>query len=229
MNIKIIGLGGIGSIFSEKLCRFLNYSVKDETNVTLVDGDIYEDKNLERQEFSRFGNKSEVKKRDLMSKFNNIDFESFPHFIDRENILEVINEEDLVFLCVDNHKTRQIVSDYCKSLKNVSLISGGNDFEDGNVQLYLRKNGKDLTPDLCTYHPEIRRSEDMLPSEMSCEELSRSEPQLYFANLSVATIMCWVFYNLSRGNHKYSEVYFDIPKMSLDSKIRKVKNRKGEF
>jgi len=223
MNIKIIGLGGVGSIFSEKICRFLNYSVQSETNVTLIDGDTYENKNLERQEFSQFGNKSEVKKRDLMNKFNNIDFESFPYFVNRENILEVINEEDLVFLCVDNHKTRQIVSDYCKDLENVTLINGGNDFEDGNVQIYLRKEGIDLTPDLCAYHSEIRRAEDMLPSEMSCEELSQSEPQLYFANLSVATIMCWAFYNVTKGNYKYSEVYFDIPNMSLDSKIRKVK------
>ena len=156
-------------------------------------------------------------------KFPNIRFDIFDAFVSKENISKVILEGDIVFLGVDNHKTRMIVSNYCKELKNVTLISGGNEYTDGNVQIYVRKEGKDLTPDLCAYHPEIKNPSDKLPDEMSCQELSESEPQLYFTNLGVATFMCWSFYNVVvKKQYERSEVYFDILKMTADSKIRTV-------
>jgi molybdopterin/thiamine biosynthesis adenylyltransferase len=225
MNIKIIGLGGIGSILVERLCRFLNYSQVD-TNfvVTLIDGDEYEDKNLERQEFTRLGDKAEIKANDLKIKYLNLTTEYVIEYVNADTIAGVIKEKDIIFLCVDNHKTRMVVSNYCKTLNDVILISGGNELTDGNVQIYVRKGGVDLTPDLCAYHPEIANPSDRSPDEMSCEELSKSEPQLYFTNLSVATIMCWAYYNVVvQQNIKASEIYFDISIMSVDAKTRIVK------
>ena len=46
-----------------------------------------------------------------------------------------------MFLCVDNHKSRMIINNYCKQLNDVILFSGGNEFTDGNVQIYVRKEG----------------------------------------------------------------------------------------
>lgn len=223
LGIVIIGLGGVGSILSERLCRFLNFSKDLSADILLVDGDEYETKNFERQEFIRMGNKADIKATELTMKFSNIRFDIFEAFVSKDNISEVITEGDIVFLCVDNHKSRMIVSNYCKELKNITLISGGNEYTDGNVQIYLRKGGKDLTPDLCAYHPEIQNPDDKLPDEMSCQELSESEPQLYFTNLGVATFMCWAFYNVVvREEYERSEVYFDILNMTADAKIRTV-------
>jgi hypothetical protein len=60
---------------------------------------------------------------------------------------------------------------------------------------------------------------------MSCEELANSEPQLYFTNLWVATIMCSAFYNAVIKNElKASEIYFDLKHMSTVSHERVVKN-----
>ena len=222
-NIVVIGLGGIGSILIERLCRFLNYSNDLKASIILVDGDEYEPKNYERQEFLQIGNKAEVKEIELMTKYSRIDFDAFPTFINEANTETVIKEGNVVFLCVDNHKTRMIVSNYCKNLQNVILISGGNEFTDGNVQTYVRRDGKDLTPDLCKYHPEIASPDDKLPEEMSCEELSESDPQLYFTNLGAATLMCWAFYNsVIKENYERSETYFDILTMNTNSKIRVV-------
>lgn len=224
MNIKIIGLGGVGSILVERLCRFLNYTRDIEANVTLVDGDTYEAKNYERQEFSTFGNKAEVKASDLDVQFPDISIDVFPAFVNETTVMEVVKEGDVVFLCVDNHKTRNIVNTYCKNIKNVTLISGGNEFVDGNVQTYIRKDGNDVTPDIAAYHPEIANPDDKLPEELSCEQLSQSDPQLYFANLGVATIMCWSFYNaVIKEDIEASEVYFDITKMSSIAQTRVVK------
>lgn len=227
LNIKIIGLGGVGSILSEKVCRFVEHLQDIQSSITLVDGDDYERKNLERQEFSEFGNKARIKEVELSRKFNETTISSIPSFVDEEIIPRIVEENDIVLLGVDNHKTRKLVSDFCKELQNVTLISGGNEFTDGNVQIYVRREGKDLTPDLCSYHPEIQNPVDKSPEEMSCEELSQSEPQLFFTNLGVATIMCWALYNVAiKENYKFSEVYFDVLTMSADSKFRAIKRRR---
>ena len=53
------------------------------------------------------------------------------------------------------------------------------------------------------YHPEIENPLDKSPDEMSCEELSHAEPQLYFTNFMVAGHMCSAFYNIiERNNYK---------------------------
>ena len=224
INIAIVGLGGVGSILAERLCRFLNFSQDYKSLILLVDGDKYEPKNYERQEFIGIGNKAETKAHELASRFPKIEFDVFDAYINEDNIQDVISEDTVVFICVDNHKSRMVINNYCKTLNNVTIISGGNELTDGNAQLYVRKGGKDLTPDLCAYHPEIANPEDKLPDEMSCEELSVSEPQLYFTNLGVATLMCWLFYNsVVKGQHERSEVYFDILSMNSNSKIRIVK------
>ena len=225
MNIKIIGLGGIGSILVERLCRFLNYSQNDTSfAITLIDGDEYEDKNYERQEFTKFGNKAEVKANELKMQYLNLMTDYVTEYINADTVSRVINEKDVIFLCVDTHKTRMIVSNYCKTLNDIILISGGNELTDGNVQIFVRKGGVDLTPDLCAYHPEIANPTDRSPEEMSCEELSKAEPQLYFTNLSVATIMCWTYYNVVvKQSINASEIYFDMSRMSVDAKTRNVK------
>jgi molybdopterin/thiamine biosynthesis adenylyltransferase len=224
-NIVVIGLGGVGSILIERLCRFLNFSSDQPPNLLLVDGDEYEQKNYERQEFTRLGNKADIKAGELEMKFPNLQIDAFEEYIDEDNVVDVIKEDDVVFLCVDNHKTRMIVSRYCENMKNVILISGGNELTDGNVQFFVRKDNKNLTCDLCKYHPEIAEPDDKLPSEMSCEELSVSEPQLYFANLGVATIMCWTYYNVvvkESYDVTQSEVYFDMRSMNAQSQTRLV-------
>lgn len=225
LKIYIIGLGGIGSILSEILCRFLNYSNDIISDVVLVDGDTYEEKNFERQEFANVGKKSAVKLFELGSKYQRISFNNYEEFITPENISTIIRDDSIIFLCVDNHKTRMIVSNYCKTLNDVTLISGGNDYTDGNVQIYKRRGGKDITPDLCTYHPEIATPDDKLPTEMSCEELSKSAPQLYFTNAGAGILMCWSFYNVVlKEQYAKSEIYFDIQRMSMDPKERRVKS-----
>ncbi len=225
-RIVIIGLGGIGSILSDKISRYKNFKKDQETTITLVDGDYYEEKNFERQDFFSLGNKAVVKTNELKARYENINFRNIPYFIDETTVDKIISEGDTVFLAVDNHKTRKLVSDYAKNLKDITIISGGNDLTDGNVQIYVRKGGENLTPSLTDYHPEIENPEDKLPNEMSCEELQNSEPQLFFTNLGVATIMCWSFYNIQNMDLTNSEIYFDMKTMRAHSTSREPKNKK---
>lgn len=227
MRIVIIGLGGIGTIFVNRLCRFINYSkaeILKNIKIHLIDGDEYEEKNYERQEFLGLGNKAEIKARELTRTYQNIQFSTYNKYVNETNLSDQIKDGDVVCLCVDNHKTRKVVSDYCTTVPNIILISGGNDWTDGNVQIFVRKNSESLTPNLAMYHPEIENPDDRSPEDMSCEELSKVEPQLYFANLSAATLMCWVFWNVViEGNIEECEVYFDIELMAARSVVRAVK------
>src|SRR3989304_3908143 len=80
-------------------------------------------------------------------------FRAVPQYISEANITEHVQEGDTVFLGVDNHKTRKVVSDYCEKLATVTLISGGNDFNDGNVQVHIREGGRDWTVSITRYQP----------------------------------------------------------------------------
>lgn len=228
VEISIIGLGGIGSVLSNVICRYVNTKQEFKNcTINLIDGDTYEPKNFERQEFEQFGNKSIVKSMELRNKFNNIKVISCPFFINDRNISDVIKEESIVLICVDNHKTRRLISKHCENLNNVTVISGGNELTDGNVQIFIRKGGNNETPSLTEFHQEIENTEDKSPDELSCEELSKAEPQLFFTNFMVAAHMASAFYNITeKKNYKYSEVYFDILTMNSNSKIRVSKNKK---
>ncbi|MHB9072191.1 MAG: ThiF family adenylyltransferase [Desulfobaccales bacterium] len=210
LEIKAIGIGGIGCALLPFLCRYLQYS-ETRARLTLIDGDRFERSNAARQAFSRLGNKAEVKSLELAQEYEALAFRSAPEYVTEANVGRLIGEGEVVFLMVDNHASRNLVSHHASSLSGLTLISGGNDYEDGNVQIYVRQDGQDLTPSLSRYHPEIATPEDQSPAAMSCEELmAAGAPQLLFANLMVASLMLNAFYAIRQGRLNYSEVYLDI-------------------
>ena len=210
LEIKAVGIGGIGCALLPFLCRYLQYSA-EKARITLIDGDRFERANASRQSFSRLGNKAEVKVQELAQEFDHLSLRATPEFVTGENVSRLIREREVVFLMVDNHASRKLVSDHAATLPEITLISGGNDFVDGNVQVYARREGRDLTPSLSRYHPEIARPQDRNPGDLSCEELmAAGEPQLLFSNLMVGALMLNAFYAWSRERLNYSEVYLDI-------------------
>ena len=210
MRIKVIGLGGIGGALMPVLTRYLNFAYPN-SEVTLIDGDHYEDRNSERQEFAGLGNKAEVTVARLKQLFDNLLFLFRGEYVTADNVYELIREGDVVFLGVDNHASRKLVSDRCEDLNNITLISGGNDFTDGNVQIYVRQNGQDLTlPIANDFHPEIMYPEDDSPADLGCGELAASEPQHLITNNAIASSMLAVFYAHLQSQINYDEIYVDI-------------------
>jgi molybdopterin/thiamine biosynthesis adenylyltransferase len=210
LEIKAIGIGGIGCALLPFLCRYLQYS-ETRARLTLIDGDRFERSNAARQAFPRLGNKAEVKSLELAQEYEALAFRSMPEYVTEANVGQLINPGETVFLMVDNHASRNLVSRHVATLPDLTLISGGNDYEDGNVQVYIRQEGQDFTPSLIRYHPEIADPQDRNPAAMSCEELmAAGAPQLLFANLMVASLMLNAFYAIRQGRLNYSEVYLDI-------------------
>jgi hypothetical protein len=220
---KIIGLGGIGSIAASFLTQFL-HSQRRSATVSLIDGDAFEIRNRDRMSFDSFGNKAIVRSRELTQKFPGyVAIVPVPQYVTERNIHVLIQEHDLIFLCVDNHATRKLVNDRCRQLENIVLISGGNDgVEDGkdgtfgNVQLFVRSRGLDLTNHLTVFHPEIDRPADQTPAQQGCGELAAtSAPQLLFTNLTVASAMLNTFFCCLNGLASYEELYLSIAKGTM--------------
>lgn len=211
MRVKVVGLGGIGTHLIIPLCRYLSGFNDVDTNVTLIDGDEFEAKNGDRQDFSVFGNKAVVTAKRVKDSFPTLIVDVKAHYVTEENIFLFIKEGDVVLSCVDNHATRKLLSDYCQRLGNIVLISGGNEYSDGNIQVYVREDNKAVTPPITKLHPEIDNPRDRNPAELSCEELARSGmPQLIFTNFIVAGWMLSAFWLVTNGRLKYSEQYFDL-------------------
>ena len=224
LSVKIIGLGGVGSIVARYSALFLA-SLDVEAQLILVDGDAFEPSNASRMFFFRPGNKADSTRDDLVDLLGDstLMLASVPEFITDNNIDRLIREGDTVLLAVDNHATRKLVSDFCAvHRQEVCLISGGNDGVGsdsagrllrgtyGNCQIFVRQSGEDTTPSLTRYHPEIERPADHLPSEAGCAELLATVPQILFTNLTVAASILNTFWlHLCRATH-YAEVCFDI-------------------
>lgn len=204
-KIRVIGTGGIGLCLLPTLCRYVNYSEKlfPEPQIHLIDGDSFEEKNRARQAFTEYGNKASQTKAALEEQFGRIQFTDHPVFLDDTNVVRHVRDGDIVLLCVDNHKTRKLVSDRACELDNVTVISGGNDTEDGNVLIHIRRDGKDLTPPLASrYHPEIANPTDLHPGELanpgSCDRIAADVPQVVIVNNLIAANMLAAFYSITK-------------------------------
>ncbi len=224
--IKIVGLGGVGSIVARYGALFLAPLAKDRNiRMVLIDGDSYEPSNTTRMFFSHFGNKAAVLRADLMPHFTEtrLAISAVEEFVKPENISQILHEGDIVIPAVDNHATRKLLSDHCASqLKDVVLISGGNDGIGpdssgrvrrgtyGNCQIYIRRDGEDASPSLTRYHAEIQNPADRLPTDQNCIELAASVPQLLLANLLTASSILNSLWLYLCGPIHYSEMAFDI-------------------
>lgn len=220
-RITVVGLGGVG----EKVARYVAMFVASmdvEATLTLVDGDEFSPANSSRQMFSDFGNKAEVISKELLPGFvaNDMKLEVnvVPEYVTPANLEKVIKDGDIVFMCVDNHASRKLVSDWCGTLKNAVLISGGCDAVEpdkgmrgsyGNVQVYIRRDGQDESPSLDLFHPEIAKPEDKLPNQLNCMERMRSSPQLLVSNIGVMFEMLAAFSLYISDALHFSEIAFD--------------------
>ncbi len=222
-NIKLIGLGGVGSIVARYVALYASSTQKD-ARLVLIDGDKFEPSNSTRMLFGHHGNKAAVIRRELKPRFTHskLSLIAIKEYIRPENIKTLIRSGDIVLLCVDNHATRKLVDEHCATLRDICLISGGNDGVGrdstgatrrgtyGNVQIALRRKGRNRSPGLQQYHPEIRNPADKLPHELNCTELIASKPQILFANLAVASAISNALLLYLSNNLHYAEASFDI-------------------
>lgn len=127
-NIIVIGAGGLGCVVSALFAR-MNISF------TIVDDDIVDNTNLERQILF---NKSDLLKKKVyvvaeklkeFSKINPIDKR-----LNEKNVKSIIKKADIVIDCTDNIETRKIINKYCVK-NNIPWIYSGAISNIGTVYL----------------------------------------------------------------------------------------------
>jgi predicted ThiF/HesA family dinucleotide-utilizing enzyme len=224
-TVKLIGLGGVGGVVARYLPVFLS-SLNQSLRLVYIDGDNFEPSNATRMLFSSFGNKAAVIIKDLREHFAETDLSllAVGEYVTKDNIERLIQDSDIVLLAVDNHATRKLISNFCSGLKNIVLISGGNDGigKDsagkqlngtyGNCQVYVRHDGEDHSPSLIRYHNEIADPKDLAPTDKGCTEMLSSVPQILFTNIMTAASILNTFWLYVCDALPYSELAFDISK-----------------
>ena len=141
-RIVLIGLGGIGSQLLPSLVRYLSFRPAPRPLLVLVDGDAYEPR-TGRGNSSPTTPWARTRPRPWprCSEGSGLAVQAIAEFVNPDNVGFVVREGDLCLLAVDNHPTRALVDRHIAGLTEVTLISGGNDETDGNVQLVRRRDG----------------------------------------------------------------------------------------
>ena len=219
-RIVLIGCGGIGSQLAGPLVRYLA-NRPEPPLLVLVDGDAFEAGNLHRQACAvgDLGtNKAEALAR--VARSAGLAVQVVPEYVTEANVGQLVREGDLVLLAVDNHPARALIDRYLASLSDATLISGGNDETDGNVQLVRRRDGWSVDGHLVEIHPEIGETDgDGEPRGDGCAALVAERPQLLATNLMVASAMLSCLWQLlERGSVPYSEVYLDTVQCAMRSR-----------
>lgn len=137
-NILIVGLGGVGGSALESLVRF---GVK---NITIVDGDIVDITNLNRQIISLHSNIGESKvyvaKIRALDINPDINLKDLNIFLDNSNIEEVFHDRyDYVIDACDTITTKLEIIRYCQN-KNINLITclgTGNRFDPTKLEITI--------------------------------------------------------------------------------------------
>jgi molybdopterin/thiamine biosynthesis adenylyltransferase len=210
-RIVLIGCGGIGSQLAGPLVRYLANRPQPPLLV-LVDGDAFEAGNLYRQACAvgDLGtNKAEALAQ--VARPAGLAVQVVPEYVTEANVGQIVREGDLVLLAVDNHPARALVDRHVATLSDATLINGGNDETDGNVQLVRRRDGWSVDGHLVEIHPEIGEADGAgAPGGDGCAALVAERPQLLATNLMVASAMLSCLWQLlERGSVPYSEVYLD--------------------
>lgn len=139
----------------------------------------------------------------------------FDHPIDR----------NVIFLCVDNMKTRYEVSKYAERFDNIVVINGGNEKTIGHVTMYERANGEAKDPNLYELFPNVRPDADLRPDEEHCTNVAPKHDQIALTNGMVAMAMLAVFNKWLRNGMRVegrngeakrkNEVLMDLESLSM--------------
>lgn len=211
-NVYVVGAGGTGSFLLKELARFqATFCANSEhkINVLIIDGDVVEQKNLERQCFfndSVMDNKAEVMSENINDTFE-LEYRFYPHYITAvEQLEKVINEtkkvyyrgnQDILIGCVDNHRCRQVCESYFNKCRDIIYIDSANEYSDGEVVFAWKKDNKVMAPVRSFYYPEVATDTSPDVVEMSCQQRNAVEPQHIVTNMKAANIilagLCPVF------------------------------------
>ncbi len=244
VKIVMLGAGGTGGHIAPHLYRLL-YSLDRPVRFIICDGDIVEEKNLVRQNFTP-ADLGENKAKVLAERYSAVfgmETEYLPGFVENEQELErlitpqvwrqdyswtEIVEMVILIGAVDNNKSRKMCHAVFNRAKELVYIDSGNGEHTGQVVCGIRRSGKTFYRPAAALYPEMLEETDKFPTELSCAEASVSAPQSIAANITAATIVVDMVYNiLAQGSSTVRQATFATPMVNIRPTLQKQRRRKA--
>ena len=137
-SVCVIGCGGLGGGVIENLTRM------GVGELTLVDGDVFDESNLNRQVLSNednLGKSKALEAAEQMSRINSeITFVAIEDLLNEENAAAIIDGSDLVVDALDNVEARFALEKACSEL-NIPLVHGAISGWNGQVGIVMPGSG----------------------------------------------------------------------------------------
>lgn len=203
-NVVQIGCGGTGSWLAEPLARMLAFNPAAKgASLTLVDGDMYEPKNAERQACGSGLAAPQAKAQATHVRLRlalghpatNVVAAPVAQYVGGRDIASlVVNRRTtpdapvVVIFAVDNSATVKQGLDALDALKPTDpwlAIVPGNGLDQGMVSVYGKMAGAQIGRDPRLLYDNYRNPEDRVPGG-GCSALAPSTPQLLVANMGAA-------------------------------------------
>ncbi len=222
----VIGAGGTGQFLIPGLMRMLTYHDSGTTNVSVYDGDEFEEHNGARQ-INTSGTKASCMNALLKQQMlPAVCRDSYMSKTKLESIRRRNPEGTLlVIAAVDNDATRKMCIDVLSDIPGDFLfVTPGNSTADdpdaaikGNVLWFGRVGGQEIgiRPDLL--FPNIETPQDGIPKKGSCMEHAPSSPQLIAANALAAAYTITIVQNFldDRMPMQASHLFYNGRSMTL--------------
>lgn len=217
----MVGAGGTGTHLIGALLSYLRSyhdNNGEEWQLVVIDGDNFDTKNLTRQIFDP-GMVSDNKAEAMAKMYNSYPIIAVPRFVGRDDLKDIIADGDIIFICADNHSIRALIQERALELNDCVVINAGNEEHDGNVQLWVREAGQNVTPKLTYMHPEIVFKSEEDRAAMSCQQAAAlpGGGQLILANQQAAGLMLQALWRFHEGHYKktgrgegWTEMQFDV-------------------
>lgn len=204
VSILMLGAGGTGGHAAPHLYRLL-YALDRPSRLTIADGDTVEEANIDRQNFSPFDlgrNKARVLAERYAGVFG-METSYIPDFIESGDRLAGLlappagtRRLTLLIGAVDNNRSRQLCHEVFYRSRDLIYIDSGNGESTGQVVCGVRRGGRTMAKPLAGFYPDVMRAGDRFPTELSCEEAAQSSPQAITANITAATAIVTMVYNI---------------------------------
>lgn len=244
-KVVMLGAGGTGAHIAPHLYRLL-YALKRPVRFIICDGDVVEEKNLVRQNFIP-ADLGENKAKVLAERYSTVfgmETEYVPSFVETEERLrelltpeqfrvrrpnrwfgEAVREQVILIGAVDNNKSRQLCHRVFLQAEELIYIDSGNGEFTGQVVCGVRRARKTYYPPIGMVYPDVLEDTDKFPTELSCAEASVSAPQSMAANITAATAVVDMVYNiLALGDNTVRQATFSTKTVNVRPLV---KRRKG--
>lgn len=223
LHLWLVGCGGTGSYVAESLARlaYVFKQVGKNVNITFVDPDIVEDKNLGRQRFcqSELGlNKATT----LALRYNltwGLEISAIPDYFDAKLVKSYWNDLVIIIGCVDNSAARRSLGKTLENNRHAEIpriwyLDAGNNFDSGQILLGSHNSLEELTPHLDKFKkigimgalpsPVLQcpnlielRPEELGNTHLSCAELANLNAQSLTINQTIASIVTDYLFRLT--------------------------------